>query len=565
MSRDPFAAQLTPASSVLPATGVAPAVEIVTALGDSGVEVDQLTQAPPRSVRSRLMLTIGGGLLLAAATTFGLGVRDAARDAHAREQWLAQERPAWAFHPTHHKPAADFLALGGALAGLGLCATGLLARRRPAKTSFRVGVGDAVDVPLADAGRDHTLVKADGQGGFVVDISGLTGELRGAGRPVQLAELQAAGQLEIPVRVDTHVRARIGRTTFHVRGLHAAARPLGPAPLFTERRGLTFLAGSAAAHIALLGLMSMVAPDQESISSELTVGEDNHLVASLNSFEEPIPPEPEDGAEDGGEAVASLDPSMALTDGKLGHTDGNAVAAKLQVENRNLQPQMSRQAAIAAASAAGVLGAFEAIGPIQTLDGFEIASGMDAIDFAGDLQGGGDGTPVGSFGWGVSGFGSGCGTVGGKLCQGYRAGPFATIGERGGDGRNLRMLPGFGPGPGKRTAVGPAVHVGKPVACTEDDPCLDPAIIRRYIHRNLEKISYCYEKQLLGNDKLEGTVTANFTLNGDGHVIESRAAGVSDEVSSCIAGVISNINFPKVGGVGIYPIKYPFALRPAGK
>jgi hypothetical protein len=564
MSRDPFQAPIV-APSAASSNAAAPAVEIVTALGDSVLAVDQLTPAPPRSSRARLMLTIGGGLLLAAATTFALGVRDAAHEASARADWQQQHRPSWAFHPTHHAISADILALGGALAGLGLCVGGLLSSRSAARTSFAFGVGDQVDVPLADAGRAHTLVKADGAGGFVVDIRGLTGELRGAGKPVALAELQAAGQLELPVRVDTHVRARVGRTTFHVRGLHAPARPLGPAPIFAERRGLTFFAGSAVAHIAVLGLMTLASPEQDSLTGDLDVEEENRLVALSSSHEEPPPPPPENGDDDGGEAVPSEAASMALTDGTLGHADGSTNPARLKVADRGMTPQMSREVAIAAATRAGVIGAMEMVGPVRTLEGGSIASGMDDLDLTGGLDGGGDGAPIGSFGWGVSGFGAGCGTVGGTLCQGYKAGPYATIGEPGGHGHNLRMLPGFGPGPGKRVAHAPAVDIGKPTACSDDDPCLDEAMIRRYMRRNLEKIGYCYEKELLGNDGLEGTVVAKFTLDGNGAVIESKASGVSPEVSGCIASVISNIKFPKIGGAGIYPIKYPFNLRPAGK
>jgi hypothetical protein len=562
MSRDPFQAIAPTAPAALTA---APAVEIVTSLGDSVLAVDHLTPAPARSSRARLMLTLGGGLLLAAATTFALGVRDAAREADARAQWQKDGRPAWAFRPTHHAVSADLLALGGALAGLGLCVGGLLSSRRAARTSFAVGAGDTVDVPLADVGRAHRLVKADGAGGFVVDISGLTGELRGAGQPVPLAELQAAGQLELPVRVDTHVRARLGRATFHVRGLHAPARPIGPAPLFVERRGLGFLAGSAFAHVALLGLMSMVEPDQESLSGEMNPDDELRLVASIESREQSAPPPPRDGDQDGADGMKS-EASMAITDGTLGHADGSANPARLKVADRGMSPQMSREQAIAAAARAGVLGAWEVVGPVRTLDGLNVASGMDEIDFAGGLQdGGGDGVPVGSFGWGVSGFGAGCGTLDGKLCQGYRSGPFATIGDSDGNGRNMRWGDGFGPGPRKRVGVAPKVNIGKPTACSDDDPCLDEALIRRYMRRNIEKIGYCYEKELLGNDKLEGTVVANFTLNGMGAVIESRASGVSPVVSSCIADVIANIKFPKVGGTGIYPIKYPFKLRPAGR
>jgi hypothetical protein len=119
--------------------------------------------------------------------------------------------------------------------------------------------------------------------------------------------------------------------------------------------------------------------------------------------------------------------------------------------------------------------------------------------------------------------------------------------------------------PGRRVSQVPTVKLNPPVACAADAPCLDKAIIRRYVKRNIEKITYCYEKELLANPGLEGTVTVNFTLNGNGRVLESKASGVDPTVSSCIAQVVSNIQFPKLADAGIYPIKYPFALRPAGR
>ncbi len=561
MSRDPFEAILV---SSAPHGAPAPAVEIVTALGDSVLEVAQLQAAPRRSARARLSLAVGSGLLLAAATTFGLGVLDAAEDAAARDRWIAEKRPAWAFRPTRPTVAADLLAIGGGLVGLGLCATGLLLARRPARSGFRIGVGDSVDVPLADAGRAHTLVQADGQGGFVVDISGMTGDLRSAGRSTPLAELQAAGQLQVPVASGMHVRAQLGRTTFHVRGVGAPAEPVGPSPLARGRGALAFVAGSAAVHLGLLGMMSLSAPEQESVPGEMRVEADNYLKATLTAQEEAVP-EPSDDSDDGaGTAIASAAPSMALTDGTLGHTDGSRNPAKLQVANRELPQQLSREQAIALASAAGVVGAMQAIGPISTYDGLAIASGMDAIDFAGGMMdGGGDGAPVGSFGWGVSGFGTGCGTVDGKPCGGIKAGPYATIGHTGNDGRNWRGVNGFGPGPGKRTGLVPTVKLCAGATCAVA-PELDAATIRRYVQRNVNKIKYCYEKELLATPTLEGTVTAHFTLDGNGHVVDSRASGVSPAVSSCVAGVLGNIAFPKVAAPGIYPIKYPFTFRPAG-
>src|SRR5690606_23411461 len=115
-------------------------------------------------------------------------------------------------------------------------------------------------------------------------------ELREAGRATALADLAASGQHELPVRVGTHVRATVGRTTFHVRGQPAAARPLGPAPLLVERHGLGYFAGTAAAAFALLAVIHNVEPAAESYSAEMVVDEDNRLVALSTSREEPPPP-----------------------------------------------------------------------------------------------------------------------------------------------------------------------------------------------------------------------------------------------------------------------------------
>jgi hypothetical protein len=189
------------------------------------------------------------------------------------------------------------------------------------------------------------------------------------------------------------------------------------------------------------------------------------------------------------------------------------------------------------------------------------------IDITGGIiDGGGTGAPAGSFGWGIRGQGLGCGTPDGKNCEGQRVGPYATIGWEGRDYAGpFSQRPGQPGRPGDRVAKAPPVKLGPPVACTQDAPCLDKEIIRRYVKRNIQKITYCYETQLLANPGLEGTVMVNFTLNGNGRVIDSNASGVDPAVSSCIASVVSNIRFPKVGDDGIYPIKYPFQLRPTGR
>jgi|GEM_PF-6561168 len=109
-------------------------------------------------------------------------------------------------------------------------------------------------------------------------------------------------------------------------------------------------------------------------------------------------------------------------------------------------------------------------------------------------------------------------------------------------------------------AKAPSVTVATGQLSTQGD--LDQAIIRRYIRRNLQKLRYCYEKQLLAAPGLAGTVLAKFTIDAHGKVIESTASGMSDvEVNTCVASVIRDIEFPKPKA-GEVSVSYPFTFRP---
>lgn len=111
-----------------------------------------------------------------------------------------------------------------------------------------------------------------------------------------------------------------------------------------------------------------------------------------------------------------------------------------------------------------------------------------------------------------------------------------------------------------RTAAVPTVSIGQPNAQGD----LDKAIIRRYIKRNLQKIQYCYEKELLGKPNLSGTVMTNFLISPQGTVTQSTGSGVDPVVASCVAEVIRSIEFPKPKGGGNVQVNYPFIFRLGG-
>ena len=111
-----------------------------------------------------------------------------------------------------------------------------------------------------------------------------------------------------------------------------------------------------------------------------------------------------------------------------------------------------------------------------------------------------------------------------------------------------------------RTGPVPTVSIGQPNAQGD----LDKAIIRRYIKRNVQKIQYCYEKQLLAKPTLSGTVQAQFFITPNGTVASSSGSGVDPEVASCVAEVIKNIEFPKPKGGGGVQVNYPFIFHSSG-
>ncbi len=128
--------------------------------------------------------------------------------------------------------------------------------------------------------------------------------------------------------------------------------------------------------------------------------------------------------------------------------------------------------------------------------------------------------------------------------------------RRGGQGTGYGVGGGHGSMRGRVAAV-PTVSIGMPSAMGS----LDKSFIRRYIHRQIEKITYCYERELLARPHLHGTIQTKFTIGANGLVLEAEASGFDDKVATCIAGVIKAIEFPAAIGGGLIVVTYPFTFR----
>lgn len=104
-----------------------------------------------------------------------------------------------------------------------------------------------------------------------------------------------------------------------------------------------------------------------------------------------------------------------------------------------------------------------------------------------------------------------------------------------------------------------------PPAATEPPPNESPPVerldkdsIRLVIRRNLKKIRYCYEKELMQKPSLQGTTTVSFTITPSGQVEAAIGSGLDATVDLCVANVIGSLTFPPAtfGTQVNYPFKF---------
>lgn len=243
-----------------------------------------------------------------------------------------------------------------------------------------------------------------------------------------------------------------------------------------------------------------------------------------------------------------------LAEEKMRAAQAAAVAAaeqaKLEAEKLKAEQdiKLAREKALEAARTQGILGsaALTQGGAFASLTGTgDISSGFDDSDIMGGLIGNEAGELAGGFGPG----GGGQGTIG--------LGNYGTLGHGSGTGDGYGIGAGRG-GMHGGSATRPSVRVNVSQVNGE----LDTAIVRRILRRNQAKLAYCYEKQLLVEPQLSGTVTAHFEIGADGSVTSSDAAGVNDEVASCMATVIRAASFPSPKS-GTVSATSTIAVKPA--
>jgi hypothetical protein len=571
-----FAAPLDPAPLTDDSTA-AKAIEVATMLGDSVVDVKHCMDPQSGKVTPRTWGLAAAGLscVLLSAAAFAASVSTAADNAAALEHWTqVAKKPARAFRPHTLGLGYDWLAVGGFVLGVGALA-GALGRMRRERQSpyYRIGTAPGVEQPLEGAPSESFPLVAPRGDDFVFNFgAGVHGELLVDGRTQQLAELAANGRaqpsatvpgaFELPIPMHARIRAQVGQTSFMVAGVPRPREHAAPLFAGLESRTMGYFAGSLAAHLGLVLLLAQIPVDGGSATIDLAMAEtvDMHPVGTVS---ETTPPEiPEDTGEGGTEGAAAA--SMHLDPGAAGTPESTNQSGQLQIKDNGMPPQLAAERArvVEEARSAGILGApllrdgalFTDLYSSETL-----SSGFSTTDQWGPLYGAA-GEGHGSFGYGRTGFGAGCdiNCTGGGIVG---MGGYSHIGL-GKFGREGYTGPGGGrPGMPGRTAKTPGPRIGEATG----GPGFDKSIVRRYIKRNISKIAYCYEKELLARPGIEGSVMIQFFISPSGSVSSSVGKGFDTTVANCVADVVGAIDFPRMGDGGGVQVNYPFTFTAAGR
>ena len=542
------------------------AVEVAAMLGDSVVGVKHCIDPHGGKVSSgtMAMFAIGIVTLLMFGFAFWKGVDNAAYNKGKYDyETTVLKKPGFSVRPRMLSGGYDWIAFGGLLLSL-VTLTGAVSRMRKEKESpyVRIGTAPEVEFPIEQSpAASFPMVSPHGDDFAFHFGHGMEGEMVVNGQTTTLAELAAQGRTTIsPIPAGAKIRVRAGKTTFLVSSVPRPRRHAYPMFAALESRVVAYFAGSLAAHLGFWLLLQQIPVEDSGTNIDLASLEDTSTRSQSTNQDDPPPPEEEDKPDDGQDESGGTGTAMALDEGKMGKKDSDRAEGQYKMQKNQEDPQLARQQAIEQARNAGILGSTALVqgGAFASLTGTgDISSGFDDTNIYGGLLGNEAGEMNGGFGFGRSGFGPGGGGTGWGTIG---TGRYGTIGHGSGTGS------GYGVGGGRggmrgRTAAVPTVSIGQPNAQGD----LDKAIIRRYIKRNIQKITYCYEKQLLAKPGLAGTVSTQFFITPNGNVASATGSGVDPEVANCVADVIKGIEFPKPKGGGGVQVNYPFTFRPAGQ
>ncbi len=185
----------------------------------------------------------------------------------------------------------------------------------------------------------------------------------------------------------------------------------------------------------------------------------------------------------------------------------------------------------------------------------ERAIGLDPENALGALKGKDVGSNFGYGGLGLKGTGRGGGGTGEGTIG---LGNLNTIGHGGGGGSGSGYGRGAGGLAGRR---GGAPRIRSGAAMVKGS--LSKEVIRRIVHRHINEIKFCYERQLAKRPDIGGRVSVKFIISATGAVQMAAVASSTmgdPQVENCISQAVRRWTFPQPEGGGIVIVTYPFML-----
>ncbi len=104
----------------------------------------------------------------------------------------------------------------------------------------------------------------------------------------------------------------------------------------------------------------------------------------------------------------------------------------------------------------------------------------------------------------------------------------------------------------------PSVRIGAPTVTGG----LAREVVRRVLDRQRTKFQYCYEKHLLVDSKVRGTLKVAFEIVETGKAANVGTVGIEGEVAACTRRVFEYVEFPRPkDGKGV-AVKFELLLSP---
>lgn len=411
------------------------------------------------------------------------------------------------------------------------------------------------------------VINHQGGGATVSILPGATGDVTYEdGNRVGLAELVSSGQAqssaEVPGGYSMNLPAKgrvkmdFGSWTFLVNAVPSPKKFV--APLSFDWTTQIYTGFSMVLHAVFLFLIYFIPPNPEGLSLDQLDENNRFIKVMLTAAEvqqEEVPEWLKKDKED--EKQGGKGKRHKGEEGQMGKRDSrktdNHYGIKGPKDNPN--PHMARSQAKEMAKNAGILSYLSSANAPTSPFGQDTALGVDPENALGALMGNQVGENFGYGGLGLRGTGRGGGGTGEGTIG---LGNLNTIGHGGGGGSGSGYGRGAG-GLGGRRGRAPRIRSGAAMV----KGSLSKEVIRRIVHRHINEVKFCYERQLAQRPDLSGRVSIKFIISGTGAVQMAAVASSTlgnAAVENCIAQAVRRWTFPQPEGGGIVIVTYPFQL-----